>query len=440
MKALEKRLSRFDYWYILREKRIGQAIIKSNDETNIIPSKTVNGAVASVCSGKRIVEVSSDNMEYLNSFDWESLNNKYEYKIDEKPEELELDIPQIKGYFEEPIKNRIDLVNDIWQKIKKCSKKILFLKVVITHNRLSQQFISEKRRFAQAIPRTGVMFSAIFYDKGRQKMIFGGTEQQGGLEVIDKFEYDQRIADGERLLDAKRVGPGNYDVIFSPEFSGIFAHEAFGHGTEADLFEKNRSMAVKYLGKKVASSLVSLYDSPSLAGQAASYLFDDEGMISSPTKIIDKGILVGALTNLDGWIHNDIKRTANGRRENIFHKAYARMTNTYFEKGESKLVDMISSIDNGLMLCYPTNGMEDPKGWGIQLEGLAAKEIKSGKLTGKLFSPVIVTGFVPDLLKSISMVSDKMQIDGLGYCGKGNKEIVKVTDGGPYLKLKAIVA
>ena len=65
------------------------------------------------------------------------------------------------------------------------------------------------------------------------------------------------------------------------------------------------------------------------------------------------------------------------------------------------------------------------------------EEIKNGKLTGKVYSPVIVTGFVPDLLNSISMVGKERFIKGLGFCGKGHKEWVKVTDGGPYLKLRA---
>ena len=63
-------------------------------------------------------------------------------------------------------------------------------------------------------------------------------------------------------------------------------------------------------------------------------------------------------------------------------------------------------------------------------------ELKDGKLTGKVVSPVTLTGYVPDLLKSISMVSDKEELFGSGMCGKGHKEWVKVSDGGPYLKCK----
>lgn len=65
-----------------------------------------------------------------------------------------------------------------------------------------------------------------------------------------------------------------------------------------------------------------------------------------------------------------------------------------------------------------------------------AREIRNGALTGKIFSPIVLTGYVPTLLKSISMISDRAELSGSGYCGKGYKEWVKVSDGGPYIKAR----
>lgn len=65
-----------------------------------------------------------------------------------------------------------------------------------------------------------------------------------------------------------------------------------------------------------------------------------------------------------------------------------------------------------------------------------AREIRDGKLTGKIYSPIVLTGYVPDLLKSISMMSGEVSLCGSGMCGKGHKEWVKVSDGGPYIKAR----
>jgi TldD protein len=80
--------------------------------------------------------------------------------------------------------------------------------------------------------------------------------------------------------------------------------------------------------------------------------------------------------------------------------------------------------------------MEDPKNWGIQCMVSIPSEIKDGNLTGRLFSTCVLTGYVPDLLKSISMMSETVTLGGSGACGKGHKEWVKVSDGGPWIKAK----
>ena len=112
------------------------------------------------------------------------------------------------------------------------------------------------------------------------------------------------------------------------------------------------------------------------------------------------------------------------------------MTNTFFEKGNDKLEDMIASIDHGYMLFETDNGMEDPKNWAIQCVAQYGIEIRDGKLTDNYVSPVVMSGYVPDLLGSISMVSEDLKVVGAGMCGKGYKEWVRVSDGGPALKVK----
>mgnify|MGYP000913835113 FL=1 len=99
---------------------------------------------------------------------------------------------------------------------------------------------------------------------------------------------------------------------------------------------------------------------------------------------------------------------------------------------------MIESVDDGLYLKKSSSGMEDPKGWGIQVGINLAQQIRHGRLTNKTFAPSTITGFVPDVLSSISMVGDTLGFMGDGgHCGKGHKEMVRVTAGGPALKFKA---
>lgn len=129
--------------------------------------------------------------------------------------------------------------------------------------------------------------------------------------------------------------------------------------------------------------------------------------------------------------------TGNGRRESYKRKVYTRMTNTFFDAGNDSVEDMIKSIKHGYYLCQSNNGMEDPKNWQIQCTAGYGIEIVDGKLTDHIVAPVVISGSVVDLLNSISMVSKDVHIFGMGMCGKGHKEWVFVSDGGPYLKGKA---
>jgi len=286
------------------------------------------------------------------------------------------------------------------------------------------------------------MLQVVVARDGRTQMLWDGISRGGGFENLGwcASRVAPLVADAERLLGAQRLEPGFTTVVTDSDWSGMLAHEAFGHGTETDMYLKDRAKGKEYMGKRVASDITSLDDDPSFPGQAATFYFDHEGALARRNPIIEKGMLVHGMTDYYSAHYLGYERSANGRRESWERKAYARMTNTFFKPGKSKPADIIASVDEGYYLRYPSNGMEDPQGWGIQCEGLWAEKIRKGKLTGELCSPVILTGFVPDILQSIDMVGDDLEISGLGYCGKGHKEIVKNTMGGPHLKFRARLA
>ncbi len=247
---------------------------------------------------------------------------------------------------------------------------------------------------------------------------------------------DTLIKKAHNLTLTKTIVPGVYDVITAPSITGLIAHEAFGHGVEMDQFVKDRALAKEYVGKYVASPICNMRDGAASTLSAASYFFDDDGVLACDTQIIKDGILVTGISDLASASQLGTVPTGNSRRESSRRKAYSRMTNTFFEPGKDKLEDMIASIKHGYMLFETNNGMEDPKNWAIQCVAEYGIEIVDGKLTENYVSPVVMSGYVPDLLGSISMISDSFEVIGAGMCGKGYKEWVRVSDGGPALKVR----
>lgn len=306
---------------------------------------------------------------------------------------------------------------------------------------VSKLFISKNRELDQCYGWVNGMAIAVYNDG---KMV-RAREDAYSTKISDVMnelpkKIDKLVEKAKRLAKARPIKPGVYDVITDSSITGLIAHEAFGHGVEMDQFVKDRALAKEYMNKYVASPVADMRDGAAATLSAASFFFDDDGVLAGDTQIIKNGILVSGMCDLVSASELGVMPTGNGRRESYKRKAYTRMTNTFFESGKDKLEDMIASVKHGYMLFETNNGMEDPKNWQIQCTAEYGIEIVDGKLTDNYVSPVVMSGSVPELLKSITMVSDGMSIIGAGMCGKGYKEWVRVTDGGPALKVRVKLA
>ena len=316
--------------------------------------------------------------------------------------------------------------------------KLIDFMASLSYQEIHKLFISEKKDMEQNIMWTAGSLVAIASRGQELKTAHRGFSTLGGIEILDKAEkmIPDIVKTVMELLESEPIVPGEYECVCTPSVTGMIVHEAFGHGVEMDMFVKDRALAKNFIGEYVASPLVNMHDASCNAENAGTYFFDDEGTPAHDTLIIDKGILKQGISDLLSADYLGTEPTGNGKRESSERKAYTRMTNTYFEGGTDSVEDMIASVKYGFLLDEPSSGMEDPKNWGIQCMVSYAREIRDGKLTGKIFSPIVLTGYVPDLLKSISMMSPEVELEGGGMCGKGYKEWVKVSDGGPYIKAR----
>ena len=330
----------------------------------------------------------------------------------------------------------LDLIRRIREKGMQ-SENVLDIICNVTYSADRKLFLSENRDLDESHMWTNAFVGAMGARGEELKNSYKGYSVLGGAELLREVEDDvgHVTAQLNDLLESEPMIPGEYECVCDPEVTGMIVHEAFGHGVEMDMFVKDRAQAKQFMGEYVASPLVTMHDG-STVDECATWAFDDEGTLTGDTVVIDKGVLRRGMCDALSAARLGVSPTGNGRRESYERKAYTRMTNTYFEGGDATKEEMIASIPYGFLLEEPTSGMEDPKNWGIQCMVNIAREIRDGKLTGRVFSPIVLTGYVPDLLKSVSMMGGKVELAGGGYCGKGYKEWVKVSDGGAYMKAR----
>ena len=332
----------------------------------------------------------------------------------------------------------VSMLTELSDKAMSMSDEMLDCSTSAQSTHICKLFMTKNRFLRQSYVYSEGNVAAIVARDGRNRFGYRAVSGLGGPEIFEglREKMPEALSFALEMLDADRIVPGEYDIITAPDVTGLIAHEAFGHGVEMDMFVKGRALGADYVGERVGSELVTMHEGALCTENVTSYAFDDEGTLAGDVTEIDRGILRTGVCDALSALRLGVSPTGNGKRENFEHKVYTRMTNTLFDPGTDTLEDMIASIDYGYLLEGPQSGMEDPKHWGIQCIMEIGREIKDGKLTGRIVSPVIMTGYVPDLLGSISMASGDRKVFGSGYCGKGHKEWVKVTDGGPYLKTR----
>ncbi len=333
---------------------------------------------------------------------------------------------------------KLDRCRDVQSRLRRMDGRVI--NAVVSYREMTEisAFANRTADLAQQVQRVGMNLSAFVEGPDGVRYnyaLYGGT---GGWELLDisDEELAKLVGVAIELLAAQRIEPGEYTIVAAPWVTGTLVHESFGHGVETDMFLKERARASEHVGQRIGSPLVNIWDDPSYPRGFGSYFFDDEGMLAGPTQIVEDGIFRRGITDLYSATALGLPRTANGRRQDYTRKAYARMTNTAFARGATPVSELFSRVEDGIYLEMWYSGMEDPKGWGIQVTCHYGHEIRHGRVTEKIYAPVGITGYVPDVLASVSGVGDEWGLD-TGSCGKGHKEWVRVSAGGPHLLMKA---
>jgi TldD protein len=265
----------------------------------------------------------------------------------------------------------------------------------------------------------------------------GGTM---GMELFDLHPPEEVAEAATRrsllMLSARKAPMGKMPVVLSSEAGGTMIHEAIGHGLEADLAQQGLSVFSHKIGERVASPLVTVVDDPTLSQKRGSYAFDDEGVPSQRTLLVEEGILRGYLYDRLSAFKEGVHSTGNGRRESYQHKPIPRMSNTLVVPGKTKPEEIIHSIEKGLFVKKMGGGQVNTVNGDFVFEVNEGYLIEKGQI-GEPVRGAILTGNGPQILKEIDMVGDDLGF-GIGTCGKDGQG-VPVSNAQPTLRIPELV-
>ena len=258
-----------------------------------------------------------------------------------------------------------------------------------------------------------------------------------GYEIFDRYKPFDLAAEASKtaldLLKAKMPKGGTFPVILDPELAGVFAHEAVGHASEADLVLQNDSILSGKLGKQVASPLISVIDDPTIHAFGY-YPFDAEGAPSKKTVLIQNGIMNSYMHSRETAGTFDGKSGSSGNaRAQGYAMPVVRMSNTYIDNGDASFEEMLEEIKDGIYLIGSRGGQVNTGEGVFQFNAEKGYLIKNGEIK-ELVRDVSLSGQTLEILNQIQRVGNDMKLHA-GHCGKAG-QTVPVTDGAPHLSIK----
>jgi len=229
----------------------------------------------------------------------------------------------------------------------------------------------------------------------------------GGLESPEEVG---RTAAGRALrrLNAVKADTQKAPVVFEPRTARTLLESLFEAVHGMSIYRHESFLAGK-LGEKVASDSLTLVDDGTIPGLFGTSPFDDEGVASRRTVVIERGVLKSYLLNTYAARKLGMKTTGNASR-GLTGNAGIGHGNFYVEKGVQTPEQIIAAIPNGF---YVTELL----GFGVNVvtgdysRGAAGLWIRNGELAFAV-SEVTIAGNLKDMLLGLEAIGSDLEFRG----------------------------
>lgn len=220
-----------------------------------------------------------------------------------------------------------------------------------------------------------------------------------------------------RLLGSRKPGTEKLPVVLDPwaaaSFLGVLASSL-----SAEEVQKGRSLLADLVGEQVASELVTIVDDGRLDDGPSTAPFDDEGVPTSRTPLIERGVLRGFLHNTETARRDNAGSTGNASRPsyrgvpgvaptNLLVKGGSENANAILERaGRAVYIQDVSGVHSG---ANPVSGEFSVGATGLRVEG--------GSL-GEPLREITIASTLPEVLRRVEAVgSDVRFFPGAGAIG-----------------------
>jgi PmbA protein len=208
-----------------------------------------------------------------------------------------------------------------------------------------------------------------------------------------------------RRLNARKVPTQKVPVIFEPRTARQLLGDIFDAVNGSSIYRQASYLAGK-LGEKIASEALTVVDDATMPGLFGTTPFDDEGVTSRRTMVIERGVLKSYLLNTYSARKLNLKTTGNASR-GVTGNAGIGPGNFFMQAGPLSPEQIIASVPNGLYVTELIGGGGNTV-TGDYSSGAAGLWIENGKLTYAV-SEITIAGNMKQMLQAIDQVGSDLE-------------------------------
>jgi PmbA protein len=211
-----------------------------------------------------------------------------------------------------------------------------------------------------------------------------------------------------RRLGAQKVKTCEVPVVFDPLVARTLVKHVFD-AVSGDAIYRKRSFLDGQIGEFVASRNVTIVDDARLIGGLGSSPFDDEGVATRLTPVVEDGILQSYLHSAYTGRKLGAPPTGNGSRTGAGNISVGP-TNFYLKPGQESAEAIIGSVKSGLyvveLIGFGVNTVN-----GDYSRGAMGLWIEDGKLAYPV-QEVTIAGNLREMLRNIEMIGSDIAFMG----------------------------
>lgn len=252
----------------------------------------------------------------------------------------------------------------------------------------------------------GLSVVPVAKQNGSMERDYWYTSARQASRLESPQEVGRRAAERAlRRLGARKVPTQKVPVIFEPRVARNLLGDLFDAVNGGAIYRHASFLAGK-LGEKIGSEALTIIDDATIPGLFGTSPFDDEGVPSRRTVVIERGVLKSYLLNTYTARKLGLKTTGNASR-GLAGNASVGPGNFYLEAGTVSERDLIAGVKQGLYITELIGASANTV-TGDYSSGAAGLWIENGELAYPV-SEITVAGNLTQMLMDLEQTASNLE-------------------------------